>query len=323
MGLLGGQWIALLIWVLWLPQLGRTQPSASARALDSLLQDYAFRDAFGPRPKTGVVYDGTVPSNLTGIKVSALRLRSGSLRRRNITFKEFQMPVGVIGYPYVVRLALVYQNLGNWSVKCYPLSSGYIYLSPVLGLLAYDAANLSATNLPELNITATGQPISISFPKMKSVPGKSIPKCVSIDLNGSVSFSNVLSGNICNTFKQGHFSIVVESIAPSPAPMSSSSSPMPPPEGAPPKQAKQAPGHNKTRKVGIIVGSVVGGLVVLVLLGALTAWACSYKRKKKMQEMEMASEVGEGLHMVRAGNTKAPAAAVTRTQPILETEYVP
>ncbi|CAH9127416.1 unnamed protein product [Cuscuta epithymum] len=321
MGLLGGLSIQFLIWFFWLPQLASAQLPASSRALDALLQDYAYHDAFGQRPKTGVVYDGTAPSNLTGIKVSVLRLRSGSLRRRSVTYKEFELPVGVAGYPYVTRLALVYQNLGNWSLKYYPSPSGYIYLSPVIGLLAYDASNLFATNLPELNLTATGNPISIRFPEVKSIPGGSTPKCVSIDLNGSFSFGNVLSGNICNTFKQGHFSIVFESIAPSPAPVSQS--PKPPPLGAPPKQEHKPTGHKKSRKVGIILGSVVGGLVVLGLLGILMVCACAYRRKKKLQEMEMASEVGEGLPMTRVGSTKAPSAPVTRTQPTLETEYVP
>nr|GMC81849.1 uncharacterized protein LOC109158761 [Ipomoea batatas] len=277
MGLLGGLSMLLVIWLFWLPQLGSAQLSgsalAAARSLDALLQDYAYQ-AFGRRPKTGVVYEGSVPSNLTGIKVSALRLRSGSLRSK----------------------------------------------APVLGLLAYDATNLSATNLQEWNITASDKPISIRFPDVKSVPGGSTAKCVSIDLKGSVNFSNVLSNNICTTFQQGHFSIVVESIAPSPAPVFP---PPPPPAGAP-KQA-QAPSSEgkKSKKVGIIVGSVVGGLALLVLLAFLIVWVCKYKRKKKMQQMERASEVGEALQMTRVGSTKAPAATVTRTQPTLETEYVP
>nr|GMC84159.1 uncharacterized protein LOC109158761 [Ipomoea batatas] len=295
MGLLRGLSMLLVIWLFWLPQLGSAQLSgsalAAARSLDALLQDYAYQ-AFGRRPKTGLVYEGSVPSNLTGIKVSALRLRSGSLRSKGATYNEFEMPVEVRVHPYVKRLVLVYQNLGNLSMKYYPLS-GYMYLAPVLGILAYDATNLSATNLQEWNITASDKPISIRFPDVKSVPGGSTAKCVSIDLKGSVNFSNVLSDNICTTFQQGHFSIVVDS------------------EG------------KKSKKVGIIVGSVVGGLALLVLLAFLIVWVCKYKRKKKMQQMERASEVGEALQMTRVGSTKAPAATVTRTQPTLETEYVP
>lgn len=78
--------------------------------------------------------------------------------------------------PYVERLALVYQNLGNWSLFYHPLPS-YNYLALVVGLLAYDASNLSATNLPELDVRVSlDMPISIKFPDVKSVPDGSTAK---------------------------------------------------------------------------------------------------------------------------------------------------
>lgn len=315
MGLLRS--LAMLFMVIWfffeLPGHKAQSPDSSrnpARALDALLQDYAYR-AFA-RPRTGISYDGIVPSNLSGIKVSAMRLRSGSLWARGVAvYKEFHIPTGVLERPYVERLVLVYQNIGNWSSVYYPLS-GYTYLAPVLGLLAYDASNLAATNLPELDITATNKPITIEFQDVKPVPEGSVAKCVWIDLHGLVNFSNVTSGNVCSTLQQGHFSIVVESTAPSPSP------PMPPPPiVGPPRQKK------KSSKVWIIVGSVIGGVVLLILLGLLVLWVQKYKRKKKMQHMEKAAEVGEALRMTPVGNTKAPSAMVTRTQPVLENEYVP
>lgn len=77
-------------------------------------------------------------------------------------FKEFEIPKGVRDEPHVERLVWVYQNLGNWSKVYYPLS-GYTYLAPVLGLLAYDASDLIAKNLPELSIRATGEPYPLNF----------------------------------------------------------------------------------------------------------------------------------------------------------------
>lgn len=298
--------LILLMWFIRLPALRAqsiTAPSSrSARALDVLLQDYAYR-AF-VHPKTGKPFDGNVPSNLTGIKISAMRLRSGSLYRKGVPmYKEFEIPTGVSETPYVLRLVLVYQNLGNWSMVYYSLP-GYIHLTPVLGLLAYSASDLFATNLPELNITATGDPIKIKFPDVQSAPDGAVAKCAWFNLQGLVNLSDVLSGDTCSMIQQGHFSIVVESNAPSPTPIS------------PTKKKNNS-------KVGIIVGSVLGGLALLALLFFLVLWAQKYKNRKKMQQMEREADVGEALHMTTVGNTKAPAATVTRTQPVLESEYAP
>ncbi|EOY04383.1 hypothetical protein QUC31_017298 [Theobroma cacao] len=304
MGLLGS--LAMLVpltCLFWLPVLIMAQSTpmnGSARALDALLQDYAFR-AFVVRPKTGIPYDGVVPSNLSGINITAMRLRSGSLRSKGVKmYKEFEIPIGVVEQPYVERLVLVYQNLGDWSKLYYPLPN-YSYLAPVLGLLAYNASNLSATNLPELDFRAFGDPIKIKFSDVQSTPDGSVPMCVWFDLHGSVNFSNVTSGNECSTIQQGHFSIVTGSISPSGG-------------------GEEKKSH---RKVGIIVGSVLGGLALLVLLAVLVLWARKCKQTKEMQEMEKAAEVGEALHMTSVGDTKAPSATVTRTQPTLESEYVP
>lgn len=292
----------------------RAQSSAQ-EALDVLIQDYAFR-AF-VRPRTGVPYDGIPPSNLSGVHISAMRLRSGSLRKKGFTgFKEFTLYPGVIEQPYVERLVLVYQNLGNWSARYYPLP-GYLYLAPVVGLLVYNASNLSAKHLQELDILASGRPISVEFSDVKSAPVGSVPKCVSFDLHGVVNFSNVVLGNRCSTIQQGHFSIVAKSTSPPPTPVS------PRPSNVPPGPKHRDKEKKDDSKVWIIVGSVVGGFVLLSLLGVLILWSRRYRRKKRMQKMEKAAEVGEALHMTSIGSTKAPAAMVTRTQPTLETEYMP
>ncbi|KAF7825387.1 DUF1191 domain-containing protein [Senna tora] len=280
--------------------------NSETKALDALLQDYAFRALI--RPKTGTIYEGSIPSNLTGIKVAALRLRSGSLRRKGVPmYKEFEIPKGLIVRPYVERLVLVYQNLGNWSKWYYELPN-YTYLAPVLGLLAYDGSNLSATKLQELDVNASGDPISVKFEGVNPAPNGSVAKCVVFDLQGLANFSNVREGNTCSTTQQGHFSIVVESSNAPPAPVSPPSS----------------QGEKKSnKKVWIIVGCVLGGLAFLVLLSLLVLWVQKFKQKKKMQQMEKAAEVGEALHMTSVGETKAPAATVTRTQPTLEHEYAP
>ncbi|KAK4782771.1 hypothetical protein SAY86_007145 [Trapa natans] len=194
-----------------------------ARALDVILQEYAYK-AF-VRPRTGIPYDVTAPLNLTGITISAMRLRTGSLRNRGVqSYKGFEIPRGLSVNPYVERLVLVYQNLGNWSTSYYGLP-GYTYLTPVIGLLAYDAVNLSATNLQELNVRLTGNPLLIHFSDAKSAPPGFTPKCVWINLSGSVNFSSPISGSTCSAADQGHFSMAVESIAPAQIPMSPAPAP--------------------------------------------------------------------------------------------------
>ncbi|KAF5737310.1 hypothetical protein HS088_TW13G00189 [Tripterygium wilfordii] len=301
----------LLILLSWLPEI-RSQSNNRAEDLGPLLQDYAFR-AF-VRPKTGVPYDGVAPSNLTGIKVAVMRLRSGSLKRRGVLmYKEFEIPPGVMESQYVKRLVLVYHNLGNWSTIYYPLT-GYSYLTPVLGLVAYSATNLSATNLPELEIRATGDPIKIKFPEVRSAPDGLVARCVWYDRHGLANFSSVLSGNACSTTQQGHFAIVVESVAPPPAPI--------PPSGGGPAPSGEGKKKKTNSRIWIIVGSVLGGLALLLLLAFLLLWMRKYKHKRRMQKMENAAEVGETLRMTTIGDTKAPSAMLTRTQPTLESEYV-
>ncbi|CAJ1960641.1 unnamed protein product [Sphenostylis stenocarpa] len=282
----------------------------SSRTLDAILQDCAFKAFF--RPKTGVPYDVQVPRSLTGIRVSAMRLRSGSLRTRGVErYKEFQIPIGVVEQPYVERLVLVYHNLGNWSEKFYPLP-GYSYLAPVLGLMTYSGANLLASELPELDIRASDKPILIKFPHVKPSPSGSVPKCVYFDLHGSVQFDILSHGNVCSTVQQGHFSIVVESNAPSPAP------------AAVAVAADVGKGGTRSKyMVWIIVASFVGGCLLLVMLSLLIAKVRRTKQGMKIQQLEWAAESNETLHMASIGGTKAPLAVGTRTRPTIENDYIP
>ncbi|MCD7466770.1 hypothetical protein HAX54_003775 [Datura stramonium] len=195
--------------------------SSAQSSLDSLLQEYAFKGLAWPRTKTGTVYEGSVPTNLTGIKISALMLIRESLKWRGYGYyHEFLIPTGIIEEPYVTRIVLVYQNLGNWSSIYYPLPVGYIYQTPVLGILAYDALDMCAKNKQELQIHALENPIDIRFSNVQAEPEGSLSlKCVYFSMNNSIEFGDVTNGNVCSTRKQGHFAIVAEvKVAPSPAP---------------------------------------------------------------------------------------------------------
>ncbi|XP_009596802.1 uncharacterized protein [Nicotiana tomentosiformis] len=196
-----------------------TLDSPAKSSIDSLLQEYAFKALSWPKTKTGTAYNGSVPSNLAGIRISALMLRRDSLKWRGYGyFNEFIIPTGITEEPHVTRIVLVYQNLGNWSSFYYPLH-GYTYLTPVLGILAYDAMDMCAKNKPELQVHALEFPINIKFSNVQPAPEGSLIKCFRFYSNNSVEFGNVTNGNECSTRKQGHFGIVAElKIAPSPSP---------------------------------------------------------------------------------------------------------
>lgn len=285
---------------------------APARALDALLQEYAYRAFVNPR--TGSIYDGQVPSNLTGIKISVVRLRSGSLRNRGMmSFKEFKIPNGVDVEPRVERMAFVYQNLGNWSSVYYPLP-GFTYLTPVLGLLAYNAANLTGTGLSELDVRTSGSSIIIDFRDVIRVLSGATPLCVWFELDGLPAFRNLEHDNVCSTEGEGHFAIVVNSTGLSPAPA--------PAGGVIPGPASGT-SHKSKSKTWKIVGGVVGGFVVLVLVVLLLVCALRYRKKKKVAGMERQAEAGETLQMSQVGNSQAPVASGTRTQAAIENEYAP
>ncbi|XP_062081656.1 uncharacterized protein LOC133788258 [Humulus lupulus] len=289
----------------------------SARALDALLQDYAFRSL--NRPRTGVAYNAVLPVNITGVGVSAMRVRSGSLRARGVrSYGEFRIPIGVVEQPYAKRIVLVYHSLGNWSSLFYPLP-GFDYVAPVLGLLAYDGSNLTATDLPELEIRALKKPITIEFPENDDIieggSGSSpySPKCVFFDLHGSVDFEDVLPGNVCKMFKQGHCSVVVESEALAPAPSAAG-------------QSSYGRGGGKS-KGWTILWSLIGVLIFLGFLALLVLRVKKYQnersKKKEKRRSELGTDRGEAVQITSFENLRAPFATGTRTQPVLEDHYVP
>ncbi|XP_042505514.1 uncharacterized protein LOC122082053 [Macadamia integrifolia] len=256
-----------------------------ARILDGILQENAFKALV--QPLTGVSYDGNAPSNLAGIKVSGMRLRSGSFERQGVEIKEFYIPDGVVVNPSVKRLVLVYQNLGNWSEVYYPIP-GFTYMTPVLGLLAYDGDNLSSTDLLELDVRATVHPILINFAEeVRFFSGGYTLQCVNFDLQGRTLLSNVHRRNICSTKELGHFGIVAAPISPAPV----SPTPVPP--------APLSPSTNKHHRVLKVILTVIFGFIALgMLLAAIkrierTTW--------EMDELSMQLAEMQGTQLQRLG----------------------
>ncbi|KAK1412708.1 hypothetical protein QVD17_34171 [Tagetes erecta] len=293
----------------------------SSTFLDSLLQDYAFQSIPHHRPLTGLIYNTTnLPSNLTGTTVAALRLRTGSLRKRGFhNYNEFDIPSGIVVNPYVKRVILVYHNLGKLSEVYYPLP-GFVYLSPVVGLLAYNAVNLSGKELPELDLRASEKPIFIRFGKLKSSPEMSSSEmCVFFDLYGGVAFDHVVNGSVCTTVTQGHFGIVVKS-SPEPAPAPEHVPEYPFASGG--GGGRGGGGGGRRNKGWWVGGSVAGGVLLAALVVVLVLWVRWCRGTKRMEKMRDEADRGVPLAVAAVGRAEVPVAMGTRTKPILENEYV-
>ncbi|XP_040985661.1 uncharacterized protein LOC121233949 [Juglans microcarpa x Juglans regia] len=278
------------------------QEIKSAHLLDLYIRDYTFK-AYDQHFGTGILHTLHLPSNLSGIRVDMVRFRCGSLRRYGAQVKEFHLDIGVTVHPCVERVMIVRQNLGyNWSSTFYAKYdiSGYQLVSPVLGLLAYNAgSNMNFSNPFELGILAGEKPITVDFSnttKLAKIQGNS-PYCASFESDGKVTLANQVSPYVCVAKRHGHFGLVIET---------------------PPEQLR-----TKISRWKVVVGSSVGAALGAFLLGLLLlALFVKVKKKSRMEEMERRAYEEEALQVSMVGHVRAPTAAVTRTLPTIEHEYV-
>ncbi|KAJ8748579.1 hypothetical protein K2173_003480 [Erythroxylum novogranatense] len=256
-------------------------------SLDAVFQEYTMKELVHHR--TGILFDVHLPSNFTGMNISAVRVRSGNLREKGAKFSYFYFPPGVVAFPYVKRLAIVYQNLGNLSTSYYHVP-GYSFVSPVVGFSAYDASNSLLLGNETLRLSAMGEPILVNLTRTTTTDGyKGEPKCVKFVEGGLVQFRNITKEMFCFTEGDGHFAVVV---------------PLP--------ERKGDKGWIRW-----VVGCVAGA-VGLLLLGLILVTSLKLVRSKIMKDMEGASERGVPLVMTWIGRSKMPSASMTRTQPSLD-----
>ncbi|XWS76929.1 hypothetical protein CRYUN_Cryun01aG0219300 [Craigia yunnanensis] len=261
-------------------------------ALDALFHYYANQTL--AKHHTGTLYKVPLPSNLTGMEVSVIRVRSGSLWGRGTNFSFIKIPPRVRTLLYVKRLAIVYDNLGEWSSKYYQVP-GYSLVSPVVGFNVYDSSNLTALSDKQVILSTTNEPISIHFPYIEA-EDKNVAelKCVKFGTDGSVEFKNITERNVCVTGKAGHFSVVISSM---------------------PEEKERI---WKWWVIGFVAGTF--GLVLLVSVGVIsfTLW-----RRMKIKTMEKESDSAVAIDTFWVGGDKMPSASMIRTQPVLEHDYVP
>ncbi|XP_048141219.1 uncharacterized protein LOC115740847 [Rhodamnia argentea] len=158
-------------------------------SLDASVESSAFQTLVLRRPHTGALYKALLPANLSGMEVSVIRLRSRTLWREGTNFSGFTIPPRTLPVPRVKRLAIVYQNLGNWSSQYY-----------------------SVPGIIKLGLNTSGDPISIRFHALADPRGKtSTGKCAAFYANGTVHFSTMGSAYTCYARDQGRFSIILPS----------------------------------------------------------------------------------------------------------------
>lgn len=281
----------------------------SARLLDLVLRDYTFRSYNKNNFRTAKLYAIHLPANLTGIRVDSVRYRCGSLTRYGAKIKEFKLPIGVSIQHCVERVLILRQNLGsNWSSIYYDNYelSGYQLISPVLGLLAYNAGDdmVTSTTPFELIIQSDKIPITIDFSnttKLVNDTSKSgiIPLCASFERDGKVTLTKQVSQNVCTAKKQGHFGLVIES---------------------PLMPLKNKRASNWKLAIGSAIGAALGAFLLGLLLIAIFV---KVKKKARMEELVRRAYEEEALQVSMVGHVRAPTAAGTRTVPTIEHDYNP
>lgn len=281
------------------------QGISSDHLLDLYIRDYTFKAHDQHLIRTGILHSVRLPANFSGIRVDMVRLRCGSLRRYGARVREFHLEVGVTVHPCVERVMVVRQNLGyNWSSIFYANYdiSGYQLVSPILGLLAYNAgSNMNFSDPFELGILAEDKPITVDFSnttKLTNTQAGNRPYCASFESDGKVTLANQVSPYVCVAKRHGHFGLVIEMA---------------------PEQLRKNISRSK-----LVVGSSVGAALGAILLGMLlVALLVKVKKKSRMEEMERRAYEEEALQVSMVGHVRAPTAAVTRTLPTIEHEYAP
>ncbi|KAH1149697.1 hypothetical protein GYH30_043967 [Glycine max] len=262
-------------------------------SLDDFLRKQANKET--ERLRKGVLSNVSLPSNFTGMEVSVVRLRSFSLWSRGMNYSSFNLPPRIVLQPNAKRIAILFENLGNWSSNYYNVPN-HTMVASVFGVMAYSSSETAFVD-EKINFTTHGDPIRIRFPHVDQHGENDTPICAKFRAGGLVKFKNMTKPYVCEVYSQGHYTLVVPSF-PSPKEPNTRS-------------------HSKRFTKWWVLGFVIGftGLVILVLiLLALVKEA----KKRRIRKMEKNSEGGELFDTFWIGESKLPSASMLRTQPTLE-----
>ncbi|KAK8951310.1 hypothetical protein KSP39_PZI004829 [Platanthera zijinensis] len=261
------------------------------RLIDEIIHSAALH-SHPCHQKTAVPY--SIPLqyfNLSSAAADSVRFRAGCLRRRGAVINEFRLSSGLVAHPHVKRLLFILQNLGNLSASLYSVP-GYKLVSPVLGLLVYDAAGTNAA--AELHLSVTKKPIEVDFSKVAGVEDrKEEAVCALFGLGGRVEIAGRSgAGGVCFAKEQGHFGLVVK-----------------------------GGGDGGMRRWKVVAATAALGAVGVALLGVLVMAVVRGKRKeRRMSEMERRANEDEALRVSMVGNMRTYTATAVRTAPEMENE---
>ncbi|KAE9595766.1 hypothetical protein Lal_00030485 [Lupinus albus] len=299
MGLKVERWcqITWIIVCLFLSSLVEASDTYDHDSLDTFLCKHANR-AIG-KPRTGAFYNISLPGNFTGIDISVVRLRTVSFWLRGVNYSFFNIPKRVVPQPNRKRMAILYENLGNWSSHYYNVPN-YTMLAPVFGIIPYTSSETTLIDCEKMNLIIQGKPIRIQFPHIRPHAKNVTPICVKFGADGSVKFRNMIKPYVCEAKSEGHYTIVV------------------------PTTKSHTQNLSKGFKFNIwwVLGFVICfvGLFVLVLVLIIVV---KVVKRRKIRKMEKNSEKGEAFDTFWIGETKVPFASIRRTQPVLENDDVP
>ncbi|KAM3281886.1 hypothetical protein P3S67_027533 [Capsicum chacoense] len=112
------------------------------KSLEVILYEHAFKSLV--HQHTGSLYNTSVPSSLARMKLSLVRLRSRTLWEKGANFSGFSIPPRTISVPYVKRINILYNDLGNLSSHYFNIS-GHNLLISVIGFIVYTAPSYIST----------------------------------------------------------------------------------------------------------------------------------------------------------------------------------
>lgn len=271
--------------------------------IDQIVRDAAMRSYHSQKhQKTAVHYRLSLPPSLSGISAETVRYRTGSMWRYGASFGEFFIPPGIITHPHVKRLIVIRENMGKFSSmyeNSISTNTRLRLVSPVLGLLFYNATTFHSSSIANLNIVVTKTPIIVNFSTLVEADLVQKAHCVVFQLDGNISVTSQPWNNVCITWQQGHFALMEEEF-----------------------DGEDGENGTKVSTWKLVAMGVIVGTAGAALIGLLVVALVSVRRKRVLlAEMERRAYEEEALRVSMVGHVRAPTATGARTKPSLEDEF--